>query len=276
MTAYCSSSGAVIGFATLSRQGARDYNEDACGYWTSDLGACFVVSDGAGGHGGGDVASETVVKTFLSGFSRSPSLNKVNVDSLLQKADAAVRYGQTLSDGLERMSATVAGLFLSQDALRAQWVHLGDTRIYLIRRQKCHLLTKDHSLLQRIIDSGVMSEHEAQKKVARSVLYAALGTGESVPSASLSKPFEVKEGDAFLICTDGFWEDLSYTALISSLSLASCAEEWLARLEQEVIRINSPSQDNYSGLAVWVGSPNDITVSWTEGFNSTTEETVYK
>ncbi|BFM19650.1 PP2C family protein-serine/threonine phosphatase [Gilvimarinus japonicus] len=262
MTAYHATSGTVIDFATLSRCGARDYNEDACGYWTSDTGACFVVSDGAGGHGGGDVASETAVKTFLAGFSGNPLLTKEATDSLLTKADAAVRYGQTLSDGLEKMSATVAGLFLSRDATQAQWVHVGDTRIYLIRRQVCQLLTKDHSLVQRFIDNGVMDEAEAHNKVSRSVLYAALGTGESVPPASLTAPFSVVEGDAFLICSDGFWESLPQATLVATLGRAACAEEWLLRLEQELIAVAEPSQDNYSALAVWIGGPNDITLAW--------------
>lgn len=262
MAAYRAASGTEIDFATLSRCGAREYNEDACGYWTSAAGACFVVSDGAGGHGGGDVASETAVKTFLAGFSESPSLKKEAVEELLKKANTAVRYGQTLSDGLEKMSATVAGLFLNSDATKAQWVHLGDTRIYLIRRHNCQQLTKDHSLLQRFIDSGVMSAQVASKKVSRSVLYAALGTGEQINTDALIEPFAVLEGDAFLICSDGFWEAVSTSTLLGSLSAASCAEEWLLRLEQELLAHRTPGQDNYSALAVWVGSPNDITMAW--------------
>jgi len=261
MSAYLASSGMTIEFATLSRQGARDYNEDACGYWTSEEGACFVVADGAGGHGGGDVASETAVKTFLMGFSSQPVIDKSVVDQLLHQADSAIRYGQTLANQLKKMSTTVACLFFNDDAGLAQWIHLGDTRIYLIRRRQCKQLTKDHSLLQRFIDSKTLDADVAQNNVARNILYAALGTGEEIYFESLDKPFQLQEGDAFLLCSDGFWESVDPETMIKSLGMAGSAEEWLIRMEQLVLDKNSTTQDNYSALAVWVGGPNDITLS---------------
>lgn len=262
MSAYLASSGMTIEFATLSRQGARDYNEDACGYWTSDDGACFVVADGAGGHGGGDVASETAVKTFLVGFSEQPAIDKNFVDQLLHQADSAIRYGQTLANQLKKMSTTVACLFLNDDAGLAQWIHLGDTRIYLIRRRQCKQLTKDHSLLQRFLDNKTLSADVAQTSIARNILYAALGTGEEIYFESLDKPFQLQEGDAFLLCSDGFWEGVDQELMVSTLGLAGSAEEWLIRMEQLVVERNSATQDNYSALAVWIGGPNDITLSF--------------
>lgn len=261
MSSYLANSGLTIEFATLSRQGARDYNEDACGYWTSDKGACFVVADGAGGHGGGDIASETAVKTFLMGFSAQPTIKKHAVDQLLHQADSAIRYGQTLACQLKKMSTTVACLFLSDDAKQAQWIHLGDTRIYLIRRKQCSQLTKDHSLLQRFIDAQSLSEDIVQNKVARNILYAALGTGEEVYFESMDKPFQLQEGDTFLLCSDGFWEGVEQEVMIETLAQADSAEEWLIRMEQMVLDRCSATQDNYSALAVWIGSPNDITLS---------------
>jgi PPM family protein phosphatase len=262
MSAYLASSGMSIEFATLSRQGARDYNEDACGYWTSDDGACFVVADGAGGHGGGDVASETAVKTFLMGFSEQPAIDKNFVDQLLHQADSAIRYGQTLANQLRKMSTTVACLFLNDDAGLAQWIHLGDTRIYLIRRRQCKQLTKDHSLLQRFLDNKTLSADVVQTNIARNILYAALGTGEEIYFESLDKPFRLQEGDAFLLCSDGFWEGVDEELMVSTLGLAGSAEEWLIRMEQLVLERNSATQDNYSALAVWIGGPNDITLSF--------------
>jgi PPM family protein phosphatase len=260
MSAYLASSGLTIEYASLSRQGARDYNEDACGYWTSDAGACFLVADGAGGHGGGDVASETAVKTFLMGFSSNPSLDKNEVDQLLHQADSAIRYGQTLDRQLKKMSTTVACLFFNDSAGLAQWIHLGDTRIYLIRRRQCMQLTKDHSLLQRFLDNKTLNEGVAEASVARNILYAALGTGEEMYFESLISPFQLQEGDAFLLCSDGFWEGVDQAAMVSTLGVSGSTEEWLVRMEQLVLARDSATQDNYSALAVWVGEPNDVTL----------------
>ena len=261
MSGYCARSGMAVEFATLSRQGARDYNEDACGYWTSDNGACFVIADGAGGHGGGDVASETAVKTFLLGFSAHPTVEKKFVDRLLHQADSAIRYGQTLATQLKKMRTTVACLLLNDNASLAQWIHLGDTRIYLIRRRQCQLLTRDHSLLQRLLDNKTLDEHVVHVSVARNILYAALGTGEEMYYESLDSPFSLKEGDAFLLCSDGFWEAVSQDSMVLALEMAGSAEEWLVRMEQLILEKKSATQDNYSALAVWIGAPNDVTVN---------------
>ena len=97
MNTYLAGSGVRVEFATLSGQGGREYNEDACGYWTSDDGACFIVCDGAGGHGGGDVASETAVRTLLSAYSSVPELSQQNIERIITQTDVAIRYGQQLA-----------------------------------------------------------------------------------------------------------------------------------------------------------------------------------
>jgi len=102
--------GTRVEYATLSGQGARSYNEDACGYWTSPQASCFVVCDGAGGHGGGEVASETAVRTLLSAFSAAPSLDPEHIASLISQTDTAIRYGQKLTaSGVRRGTAGSTG-----------------------------------------------------------------------------------------------------------------------------------------------------------------------
>ncbi|TRX76776.1 PP2C family protein-serine/threonine phosphatase [Pseudomonas mangiferae] len=262
MSVYVAVEGPRVEFATLSKQGRREHNEDACGYWTSPGGACFVVCDGAGGHGGGDVASETAVRTLLSAFSSRPLLTRENIESLIAQADSAIRYGQRLTGSLRQMSATVTALFLDGSARQAQWIHLGDTRLYHFRKRGCRQLTKDHSIVQNFVDAGMLSESRVRGHSERNLLFAALGMGEDVPPAALDVPFDVEEGDAFLICTDGFWEVVLESEMLDELMYASAAEEWLVRMERLIIERSSPGQDNYSALAVWVGSPNDMTVPW--------------
>jgi serine/threonine protein phosphatase PrpC len=259
---YVAGSGIRIEFATLSGQGGRDYNEDACGYWTSDGGACFIVCDGAGGHGGGDVASETAVRTLLSAYSTMPELSRQNIERIITQTDVAIRYGQQLAGGLRKMSATVAALFFDGSAQKAQWSNLGDTRLYLVRKRHCRQLTKDHSVVQTFVDAGVISESEIRNHAKRNLLFAALGMGDGVPPAALETAFDIDDGDAFLICTDGFWEVVLETEMVECLTRADSAEEWLLQMEQLIQLRGTPLQDNYSALAVWVGRPNEITMPW--------------
>lgn len=262
MNTYVAGSGVRIEFATLSGQGGRDYNEDACGYWTSDGGACFIVCDGAGGHGGGDVASETAVRTLLSAYSTTPELSQQNIEHLITQTDVAIRYGQQLAGGLRKMSATVAALFFDGRAQKAQWSNLGDTRLYLFRKRSFRQLTKDHSVVQTFVDAGVISESEIRNHAKRNLLYAALGMGDGVPPTALETAFDVDDGDAFLLCTDGFWEVVLESEMVENLVRADSAEEWLLQMEQLIQLRGTPLQDNYSALAVWVGRPNEITMPW--------------
>ncbi|GMV31523.1 MAG: hypothetical protein AMXMBFR59_36480 [Rhodanobacteraceae bacterium] len=262
MNTYVAGSGIRIEFATLSGQGGRDYNEDACGYWTSDGGACFIVCDGAGGHGGGDIASETAVRTVLSAYSHAPELSRENIERIITQTDVAIRYGQQLTGGLRKMSATVAALFLDGNAQKAQWSNLGDTRLYLFRKRHCRQLTKDHSVVQTFVDAGVIRESEIRNHAKRNLLFAALGMGDGVPPVALDTAFDVDEGDAFLICTDGFWEVVLEAEMVDNLTRADSAEEWLLQMQQLIELRGTPLQDNYSALAVWIGRPNEITMPW--------------
>ena len=261
MSVLASFAGVSVDVATLSRCGARERNEDACGYWNSEHGGCFVVSDGAGGHGGGDIASETTVKTILSAFCNRSVFDRGYIEGVVSQADAAVRYCQQLS-AKNNMSATVAAAFLNADASQLQLIHLGDTRVYRFRRNQGECLTKDHSLVQALVDSGRLDASEARSHPKRHVLLSALGAREVPQPQALSEALPVQEGDAYLLCTDGFWDVITESAMACCLRLADSAQEWLFRMAEEVEHAGNPDQDNYTALAFWVGRPNPVSVPW--------------
>jgi serine/threonine protein phosphatase PrpC len=260
MSVYVSGSGIRVEYATLSRLGRRERNEDVCGHWTASEGACFAVCDGVGGNEGGDVAADIAVRTLLSAFAAAPDLVRGNIESIIAQADAAIRYGQKLASHLRDMSATVAALFLDGKAKKAQWTSLGDTRLYHFRRRDCRLLTRDHSVVRSFVDAGILEEAQVRDHAKRSLLLAALGHGDKFSATALDTAFDVEDGDAFLLCTDGLWEPVTEAAMFDALRSAGSAEEWLSRMEQDVIAKNLPRQDNYSALAVWIGRPNEITL----------------
>lgn len=260
MTTYLSESGLRVEFATMSRVGGRERNEDACGYWTSAGGACFVVSDGAGGHGGGDVASETTVRTLLKAFASRPSLQRGHVESIVAQADRAVRYARQQAGLQGNMCATVAALFLDQRAAKAQWANVGDTRVYHFRGRDWRQLSKDHSVVQNLVEAGLIAPAEARSHAKRNQLFAALGAANQIPSSSPDRALEIEDGDAFLICTDGFWGSVCETEMYDRLLLAESTEEWLVRMEQLILVGEGNQQDNYSALAVWIGQPNQVTL----------------
>lgn len=264
MNTFQVSNGMQIEYASLSRQGGREHNEDACGYCVTDDGACFIVSDGAGGHGGGEVASETAVRTALSAFSSKPEFTSDNVKGLMKQVNSAVRYGQSLSDRLKKMSATIVGLFLDAEGGKALWAHIGDTRLYLFRRGECVQLTKDHSIVQRYIDAGLADEESCRNHKDRNMLFAALGMPEEIDVELNESLFETHEGDAFFLCTDGFWELVHEDEMAEQLMHSTAAQEWLLRMEHILEKRAKKGHDNYSGLAIWLGTPHEMTIPWVQ------------
>lgn len=264
MNTYTVNKGMQIEYASLSRQGGREHNEDACGYCITDAGSCFIVSDGAGGHGGGEVASETAVRTALSAYSSQPDFTKENIKNLMCQVNAAVRYGQSLSERLSRMSATIAGLFIDAEAGKAIWAHIGDTRLYLFRRGEWKQLTKDHSVVQRYIDAGLVESQGSRNHKDRNMLFAALGMPEEVDIEINEYVFELREGDAFLLCTDGLWELVDEEEMQEQLMYSNAAQEWLLRMEHLIEQKAKKGHDNYSGLAVWLGTPHEMTIPWSK------------
>jgi serine/threonine protein phosphatase PrpC len=260
MSVYHTPAGIPISVGTLSRVGARKQNEDACGFWVTEAGYCFVVSDGAGGHVGGAVASEIAVKAVLGDYAGTPGFSPEAVSRAIALAESNILAGRDGNKELRDMTATIAVLMLDTQARNALYGHLGDTRIYSFRRGRARQLTRDHSLVQNLVDAGYVAPGDLRKHPERSVLLAALGIESEVTASLSERPIDVQEGDAFLICSDGLWEGMGEAEMEDALLRAHSVEEWLVMLESNVARNDKPNQDNYTAVAVWVGSPGDITL----------------
>ena len=249
-----------IELAILSRQGGRDYNEDACGHWHSDDHLCCVVADGAGGHGGGDIAARLAVRHIIEQFAAAPLSTPEAVHELLLATNASVILHRADGEAQRQMHSTVVSLFIDLDGARALWGHAGDSRLYVFREGKVLAHTRDHSLVQSLVDSGLLKPEEVRTHPRRSELQSALGTEpEDLLVSTVPRPWPLVPGDVFLLCTDGLWEYVEDAQMCESLSQAGDPSAWLAALEQMVLRnaeaANKPRHDNFSGLAVWIGQP---------------------
>lgn len=249
-----------LDIAVLSRAGGRARNEDACGYWSSAEAACCVMSDGAGGHGGGDVASRTVVGDIVHEFACGPRVSAEGLATLIRGANRAVLVKQKSQRELNDMRATVALLAIDCTREFALWGHVGDTRIYGFRDRHLHFQSRDHSVLQRMIDAGYGDVALLRSHPRRGVLLHALGSEEPMPPAAIKEePLFLRDGDAFLLCTDGVWEYLTEPAMEQALAGSAHAAAWLEALEAELLRHARPGHDNYSALAVQVDALGDAT-----------------
>ena len=250
----------AIELAILSRPGGREYNEDACGHWHSERHLCCVVADGAGGHGGGDVASKLAVQHILTQHSSAPVSRPDEVEDLLLDTNASVISHRADAPTQANMHTTVVALFIDLETSQALWGHGGDSRLYLFRDGQMLAHTRDHSLVQSLVDAGLLNDDQMRTHPRRSELLSALGTDpEHLHITAAAKPWRLQAGDVFLLCTDGLWEYVNEVEMSASLSRAADPQAWLAHLEQLVLKHAAEQQkknhDNFSAISVWFGKP---------------------
>ncbi|MBV8605539.1 MAG: serine/threonine-protein phosphatase [Pelomonas sp.] len=250
----------AVELAILSRPGGRDYNEDACGHWHSDSHLCCVVADGAGGHGGGDVASKLAVQHLIEQFSAAPLTRPDEVQDLLLDTNASVIRHRADAPGQANMHTTAVALFIDLAAGQALWGHAGDSRLYLFRDGQMLAHTRDHSLVQSLVDAGLLGDDQLRTHPRRSELLSALGSApEHLHITAAAKPWRLQAGDVFLLCTDGLWEYVNEVEMCTSLVRAPDPQSWLSALEALVLRNaaaqHKPNHDNFSAISVWFGKP---------------------
>jgi serine/threonine protein phosphatase PrpC len=247
-----------IELAILSRQGGRAYNEDACGHWHSEQHLCCVVADGAGGHGGGDIASKLAVRHIIEQTAAAPLSRPDEVRDLLLDTNATVIRHRADGAAQAHMHTTVVSLFIDLTQGLALWGHAGDSRLYVFRDGQMLAHTRDHSVVQSLVEAGLLQPEQMRTHPQRSELLSALGSDpEHLHITTATKPWHLHDGDVFLLCTDGLWEWVNEVELSASLARAANPQAWLAALEQLVLRhagaAAKATHDNFSAITVWIG-----------------------
>lgn len=239
----------MLKYAWISETGSRGINEDAVKVATVGNRHCFVICDGLGGHGAGDVASGTVADCFaadlffyedLSGF-LAPVFERAQ-EKLLQKRKEANSRGKM---------KTTAVVFAT-DELNGYVGHVGDSRFYAFTADGRYIRTMDHSVPQALAQANSIREEEIRNHPSRNMLLKAMGERWDEPLYSLLAPFPVQAYCAYLLCSDGFWELIREEEMLRELAGSATPEQWLERMQQ-IIRKNGEgkSMDNYSAIAIF-------------------------
>ena len=201
----------------------RRGNEDAS-YARAPL---FVVADGMGGAQAGEVASRIAVETFEQGL---PDSGPPEERLVTRIHEANERIHELSQAERERagMGTTLTAAYLDDAHLAI--AHVGDCRAYMFRDGKLTRLTKDHTLVQALVDEDKLTEEEAEQHPQRSIITRALGPEASVKVDTWTYP--AKSGDILLLCSDGLTSMVSERRIAQILSEASD----LSRAADELIR----------------------------------------
>jgi len=202
----------------------RTNNEDSYLYWEPEANEDFtrkgrlaVIADGMGGYEGGQEASrlavETVRYTYEHQFDGDPQSTLI---AGMQSAHQTIQRFAVEHPEFAGMGTTCTALSIVGN--RLSFAHIGDSRLYLIRADSISRLTRDHSYVGRLVESGVVRSEDAESHPQRHILTAALGSGREVVPHTPEQPVLLEEGDIVLLCTDGLW------GLVGEAELARVAQ----------------------------------------------------
>lgn len=238
----------LIKTATYTDTGGRACNEDTVRLFQHRRGSvCVVVADGLGGHGGGDVASQTAAEVICSQWDGGTT-----PQSLITPMQQAHRQIQSMQTREVPMRSTVTALAL--DNRGAAVAHAGDSRIYHFHNGRLIFQTMDHSasqiaVLMEEITVDQIRFHEDRNRVLR-----CLGQEGQLQPTAADCPLE-PGAHAFLLCTDGFWEYVLEPEMEQDLMAAADPEDWLRRMRARLKARIPANNDNNTAAAVWFEIP---------------------
>ncbi|MCA1816818.1 MAG: Stp1/IreP family PP2C-type Ser/Thr phosphatase [Acidobacteria bacterium] len=203
----------------------RETNEDSARVFNpndpalvADKGVLAVVADGMGGHAAGEVASRIAVETVGRVYYAEPGGAREALTRAFAAANAEIFAAARADEELRGMGTTCTALALVGGAAHA--AHVGDSRLYLLRGGEIYQLTEDHSAVMELVKRGVITPEEARRHEDKNVILRALGTTPSVEVEAWDEPLAARDGDTFLLCSDGLC-DLVGDEELRDLTLAS-------------------------------------------------------
>ena len=224
----------------------RSSNQDS-GYAGTRL---FLVADGMGGHAGGDVASAIATRhlTTLDHDYSAPRDAEIEASGAFLSAAAELADTVAEHPELTGMGTTVSGLIRVGD--RMVVVHIGDSRIYLLRDGELSQITADHTFVQRLVGSGRITAEEAAVHPKRSVLMRVLGDIDLDPEIDTSV-LDTRPGDRWLLCSDGLSSYVDEAAIRAALLEGLPTESTTDALVRASLDAGAP--DNVTVLLVDIG-----------------------
>ena len=209
--------------AQESRIGGREVNQDRVAWLATADAVLMVVADGMGGHLQGEVAAQIAVDTFIERFRSEAKTLLPDPAGFLAATlnlvhQTIVRYATACRIPSHAAPRTTCIACVVQNG-QASWAHAGDSRLYLIHGRGPGsggvVRTRDHSLVQRMVDEGTLSRADAANHPMRNRVFSCLG-GDVAPHIEVSPPVALEDGDLIALCTDGAWSPLG-ESLVSEL-----------------------------------------------------------
>ncbi|MFL6550913.1 MAG: PP2C family protein-serine/threonine phosphatase [Povalibacter sp.] len=246
-----------IEYADVSLIGDREDNQDRVTVAASDKSALMIVIDGMGGHSDGSRAADTAMKSLLDSFHQTPHpvfdpLGFLHL-SLSKAHDEVARLGS--EQAIDARPRATTAICLVQDGA-AYWAHVGDSRVYLIRRGNLVTRTRDHSHVELLLREGKITEDDVSTHPMRNFVECCLGGDPAIPEMTISTRQPLTSGDVLLLCSDGIWANLRDPDIAAFFrGDPENLRAWLEALGRRAVQASAPFSDNSTAAVLrWQGS----------------------
>jgi len=219
---------AAASLTDVGRQ--RSNNEDSAIYWEPTSVAEFgrkgrlaVVADGMGGYEGGQEASRLAIETVQQVYHSDNENDPQKALTLaLEAAHRSIQAYAEENPQFHGMGTTCTAIAIVGREL--YFAHVGDSRLYLLRNNTAQRLTRDHSYVGRLVESGIVRSEDAESHPQRHILTSALGSGREVIPDAPAHAILLEDDDTLILCTDGLWSMVTEQDLIRTVQSNSLAE----------------------------------------------------
>lgn len=227
----------------------RDCNEDA--FFNHSPAGLWAVADGLGGYKNGDVASRMIIEALADHTQQVVSTElalkqrQLDLHQVLEQVNRHLGAEKTLLNS-QAIGSTIISLLLTPKG-QAACLWAGDSRCYLLRRQRLYQITQDHSVVQNWVAQKKLNRRQSANHPESHVLTKAIGGHPELTLESVE--FDIERGDRLLLCSDGLYRELDEQQMVASLSLPTpgAAVTQLASLV-----LAGAARDNLTALAVFV------------------------
>ncbi len=241
---------------TLCKQGGREYNQDYLDLTVDENGGCLVVCDGLGSYYGSEVASRICATNIIETYTRIKQLDAQRAvrpefcQSYVQTAHNRVVDEKEKNPKIKSSCTTVACVVTDMETTVMS--HIGDTRVYFFKNNKLHFQTKDHSLSQLAVEMGQIPLRDIRSHKDQNKLTRVLGSDYYIPPDCDIYNSPLQPGDAFILCTDGFWEYVYEEEMEQDLASSETPDVAIGKMEQRLLARVTKFNDNYSAIVAMV------------------------
>ena len=216
----------------------RKNNEDALKVVDD---SAFIVADGMGGAAAGEIASSMLVDITANFLEAVPKPWREEIlTKAIKKSNAAIIRAAAQNPNYKGMGTTATILHIYDG--RAHFAHIGDSRLYLLRKNNFAQLTEDHSYVEELVRRGELTPEEARNHPLKNLLTQVVGVIEDIEVDAAS--FPVETGDIFLLCTDGLTNMIDDEQIAEILTSENPADELIS------VALDNGGFDNVSAIVV--------------------------